>query len=310
MHLDPLDSRQLLTVVTLARTRSFTEAAKELGLTQSAVSHSLKALERQLDQVLIERSGRQMRLTPAGDYLVRESTELLRKMQGIRNRLENLEDWGQGRLRIGATPSCCNWILPPVLRELKQSFPGCSIVVKPDRGYANLERLRHDEVDIVLAVSMTDGAQGLEKVDWFSDELQVILPPFHPLAKKEKLTADDIDGETIHLFGNDSQSDSVIREFLGSNGVRTQEFIEVGNIEAVKEMVKIGQGIAFLPEWVVQNEIRRGSLVASPLGFDPLPRDWSIYWTGRRLNLLEETFFGLCMEAKDALLGRRTFDFA
>lgn len=309
MLIDPIDSRQLLTVVTLARTRNFTEAAKELGLTQSAVSHSLKALERQLDQTLIERSGRQMRLTPAGDYLVRESTELLRRMQGIRNRLENLEDWGQGRLRIGATPSCCNWILPQVLREVKQSFPGCSIMVKPDRGYANLQRLRNDEVDIVLAVSMSDGSQDLEKVDWFSDELLVILPPFHPLVGKDKLTADDINGETVHLFGNDSQSDTVIKDFLNSNGSRAQEFIEVGNIEAVKEMVKIGQGIAFLPEWVAQHETKQGSLVARPLELDPLPRDWSIYWTGRRLNLLEETFFGLCMEAKDALLGRRTFDF-
>lgn len=309
MLLDPLDSRQLLTLVTLARTRNFTEAAKDLGLTQSAVSHSLKALERQLDQILIERSGRQMRLTPAGDYLVRESTELLRRMQGMRSRLENLEDWGQGRLRIGATSSCCNWMLPQVLREVKQSFPGCSILVKPDQGHANLERLRHDEVDIVLAVSMRDGTQDLEKVDWFSDELLVILPPFHPLAKKERLTALDIDHETVHIFGNDSQSDILIREFLGSNGVRPREFIEIGNIEAVKEMVKIGQGIAFLPVWVVQNEIREGSLIACPLEMDPLPRDWSIYWTGRRLNLLEETFFGLCIEAKDALLGRRTFDF-
>ncbi len=305
----PLDSRQLMTVVALARTRSFTEAAKQLNLTQSAVSHSLKALERQLGHTVFERKGRWVLPTQAGDMLLREATEILNRMQRIRDRLDNLENWGAGRLRVGASPSLCHLLLPPVLREYRLSFPRSSILIKPDRGQANFERLRKNEVDLIMTVAPGDEPSDFKSIEWFTDELVVALPPFHPLAERSHLTASDFESSNIHLFGNDSPSDILIKDYFNSFGLRAIEYLEVGSVETVKEMVKLGQGLAFLPHWVVQAEVELGSLVTLPLNDRKLERHWRIYWTGRKLNLQEETFLGLCMEAKEAILGNRVLHY-
>jgi len=301
----PLDSRQLLTIVALARARSFTEAAKQLNLTQSAVSHSLKALERQIGHTVFERKGRWVQPTQAGDILLREATEILNRMHRIRDRLDNLENWGAGGLRVGAGPSICHFLLPPVLREYRLSFPNSSILIKPDRGTFNFERLRRNEVDLIMTVAPKAPPVEYKQLDWFTDSLVAVLPPFHPLAQRSKLNANDFDNRNIHLFGNDSPSDSLIREYLSSYGIRSVEFLEVGTVETVKEMVKLGQGLAFLPLWCVEQEVNQGSLVVREIEDHSLERQWCIYWSGRKLNLQEETFLGLCMEAKESILGNR-----
>lgn len=307
--IDPIDSRQLLTVVTLARTRSFTEAAKQLSLTQSAVSHSLKALEKQLGQQVFERKGRWVQPTQAGDLLLREATEILNRMQRIRERLDSLENWGGGRLRVGAGTSLCHTLLPPVLREFRQSFPHCSILVKPDRGHQNFERLRQNEVDLIMTVAPPVPPAACEQIEWFSDELVAVLPPFHPYAQKVRLRASDFEGCNVHLYGDKSPSDALIQDYMTSFGVRAVEFLEVGSVETVKEMVKLGQGIAFLPNWAVEPEVEQGSLMTRPLEDRSIKRQWSVFWSGRRLNLQEETFLGLCMEAKEGILGNRVLSY-
>jgi len=153
IRFDPIDSRQLLTAVALARTRSFTEAAKGLGLTQSAISHSLKALESQLGHSIFERKGRQVWPTHDGELFLREATEILHRMQNIRERLAQKNTWSGGRIRVGAEHTCSYLLLPEVLREFKQSFPRCTLTIRPDSREANLKALNQGELDLVLAVT-------------------------------------------------------------------------------------------------------------------------------------------------------------
>src|SRR6185369_10223234 len=96
-----LDSRQLLAFVTLARRGSFTLTAKEIFLTQSAVSHAIKALERELGARLFDRLGRRVQLTQAGEQLLVHAERILRDMDGARTGLERLQNWGHSRLRLG-----------------------------------------------------------------------------------------------------------------------------------------------------------------------------------------------------------------
>ncbi|MGE9297374.1 MAG: LysR family transcriptional regulator, partial [Puniceicoccales bacterium] len=169
----PLDTRQLQTVVAVARTRSFTEAAKTLHLTQSAVSHAVKAMENDIGHRLFEREGRRIRPTEPGEFIIREATEILARLESMRERIGNFDGWGRGRLRVGATPACAHLVLPEIIREFKQSFPGCSISISPSPGKMNLERLRRNEVDLVLAFNVGNDANDLESLEWFQDELQV-----------------------------------------------------------------------------------------------------------------------------------------
>src|SRR5438093_5706101 len=127
----PLDSRQLRAFSILARTGSFTETARALHLTQSAISHAIKALEEEVRCRLLDRVGKKVILTQAGEQLFVHVEKILTEMDSARERLSNLGKWGRGRLRIGASPTACQYILPNVLREFKESFPQCVIHIVP-----------------------------------------------------------------------------------------------------------------------------------------------------------------------------------
>src|SRR5437868_13287047 len=110
----PLDSRQIRTFCAVARAGSFTQAARELHLTQSAVSHSMKALEADAGCRLLDRLGKKVVLTHAGEQLLQHATKILQEMNIARESLAHLGKWGRGRLRLGASTTACQYLIPPV----------------------------------------------------------------------------------------------------------------------------------------------------------------------------------------------------
>ena len=119
----PLDSRQLRAFSILARTGSFTATAHELHLTQSAISHAIRALEEDIGCRLLDRMGKTVVLTQAGEQLLVHAERILEEMAAARSGLSHLGKWGSTRLRIGASTTACQYVLPAVLREFKESFP-------------------------------------------------------------------------------------------------------------------------------------------------------------------------------------------
>src|SRR5687767_2248230 len=127
----PLDSRQLRAFSILARTGSFTKTAQELHLTQSAISHAMRALEEDMSCRLLDRMGKKVVLTQAGEQLLVHVERVLQEMAVARAEISRLGKWGSSRLRIGASSTACQYVLPSVLREFKESFPHCAISIQP-----------------------------------------------------------------------------------------------------------------------------------------------------------------------------------
>src|SRR4051794_26935119 len=138
----PLDSRQLRAFNTLARTGSFTLTAKELFLSQSAVSHSMKALEQEAGCRLLDRVGKKVLLTQAGETLLHHSEKILQEMENARTALQQPGKGGHGRLRRGASTPACKSIPPPVLRQFKEEYPQSLITIEPGDTVEALELLR------------------------------------------------------------------------------------------------------------------------------------------------------------------------
>src|SRR5262245_5163110 len=126
----PLDSRQVRAFCVLARAGSFTQAARELHLTQSGISHSMKALERDVGCRLLDRLGKKIVLTQAGEQILNHAKKILQEMENARESLAHLGKWGRGRLRLGASTTACQHLIPPVLREFKESFPEHVITIE------------------------------------------------------------------------------------------------------------------------------------------------------------------------------------
>ncbi len=294
MREDILDSRQLLAFQTLARTGSFTLAAKQLNLTQSAISHSIKALEKDLDCSLISRLGRKIHLTQAGETLLATVDRMIRQMQNVRNEIDLLSKWGSGRLRIGAGSTACRYILPTVIREFRQSFPNCQLSIVPDDSKELIDLLRANEVDIAFTL-IPPGLDDVHYQTVFSDSLQFVVSPMHPWAKRKIAPLNEIEDQPYVVYSKKSYTFDLVRKHFRREGHDLSNVIELGSMEAIKELVKIGLGVGVLAPWIVQKEVDEGSLFLLGLGRKKLKRDWGVcYLKGRQLSLMEETFIGLC----------------
>src|SRR5256884_8984176 len=118
----PLDSRQIRTFCAVARAGSFTQAARELHLTQSGVSHSMKALEGETGCRLLDRLGKKVVLTQAGEKLLQHAEKNLNEMESARESVKQLGQRGRGRLRLGAGTTACQHLISPVPRGVNERF--------------------------------------------------------------------------------------------------------------------------------------------------------------------------------------------
>lgn len=300
---NPIDSRQLRAFAALARTGSFTLAAKELFLSQSAVSHSMKALETDVSCRLFDRVGKKVLLTQAGESLLHHTEKILQEMAAARAGLEQLGKWGVGRLRIGASPTACQYILPAVLREFKESFPKCRIAIVPGDTLEAIESVRENRIDLAITLQPRNEDQ-FEFHPLFSDELAFIVGAMHPWAKDGHVVRNEIPKQSYVLYNKTSYTFRMVRDYFNQEDMVLNTVIELGSMEAIKELVKLGLGVGILSPWIAQKEIQEKSLVALPLGRRKMKRNWGvIHWRGRRLSLAEETFLGLC-KAATADLGK------
>ena len=293
---EPLDSRQLRAFRVLARTGSFTQTARELHLTQSGISHSMKALETEIGCRLLDRLGKKVVLTQAGEQLLKHAEKILGEMESARESLTQLGKWGRGRLRIGASTTACQHIIPAVLREFKESFPDHAIAIEPGDTPELVQSLLEQRID--LALSLASSETQLEFQPLFEDELHFIVAALHPWAKTGHVERDEIPRQNYILYNKRSITFRLIEDYFRREQMVLNTVIEVGSMEATKELVKLGIGVSILAPWICKKEIEEGSLVALPLGRKKLQRRWGILsWRGKRLSLADETFIGLCKSA-------------
>jgi DNA-binding transcriptional LysR family regulator len=293
----PLDSRQVRAFSVLARTGSFTQTARELHITQSAISHSIKALERDVGCRLLDRLGKKVVLTQAGEQLLQHVTKILLEMENARESLGHLGKWGRGRIRIGASTTACQHLIPPVLREFKESFPDHVITIEPGDTSALVSALLRHRIDLAIAIE-PDKEPQLEFHPLFSDELHYITGALHPWAKSRRVERSEIPKQNYILYNKHSITFRIIEEYFRREEMVLNTVIELGSMEAIKELVKLGLGVSVLAPWIARREIDEGSLVALSLGRRKLERRWGIlHWRGKRLDLAEETFIGLCESA-------------
>ena len=297
----PLDSRQLRAFSVLARTGSFTRTAQELHLTQSAISHAIKALERDMGCRLLDRMGKTAVLTQAGEQLLVRVERILEEMSSARAELGRLGKWGSSRLRIGASTTACQYVLPGVLREFKESFPQCAISIQPGDTPENIEALRAHQIDLAVNLEPRREVQ-LDFRAMFTDELQFIVSPQHPWAQRGRVIRDEIARQHYILYGKTSYTFQMIAAYFRVEEIVLHSLLDLGNMEAIKELVKLGLGVSIVAPWTARTEIEEKSLVALPLGKRKLKRRWGVlHWRGRRLSMAEETFVGLCESVAEGL---------
>lgn len=287
------DLRQLRAFVAVADEGSFTLAAKKLFLTQSAISHSMKALEDSLGCRLLERLGKKTVLTEEGEVFLRRCRRVLGELEDASRELDGLKRWGQGRIRIGAPHSLCQFLLPTVLREFRDCFPRCEPTIEADDTAGLLEKMAEHELDVVLGLRPRAGAaEGYRML--FRDRMTFVVPPMHPWAETGHANLEDLTRVQFIIYARATETHRLVEEHFERLGIRPRAPLVLGDMEAIKGMAKIGLGVGLVAPWVAKREFDEGSLVPIPVGGEPIEREWGIFHNpDRSMSLIEETFAGI-----------------
>ncbi|MEM7697791.1 MAG: substrate-binding domain-containing protein, partial [Verrucomicrobiota bacterium] len=205
---------------------------------------------------------------------------------------------------IGATVAISQYVLPSVLRELRESFPAFEISVVTEDSRPLMRLLELGEIDLALALEtpMSDRFK-VQKI--FEDDLQMAFSPLHPFAKKKKIGLEDLVEERIIFYSEHSESFRIINEQTARSGIRLKATMQVGSMAAIKEMAKIGMGIGLITPWTAYDEINTGALQFRRLPFSEVRRRWSIHWDPRHdTQIIEEVFSGICQNVVESQLLR------
>jgi LysR family transcriptional regulator, low CO2-responsive transcriptional regulator len=290
---DPFDVRQLRILTMLASERSLSAAARKLHLTQSAISHSLRKLEQDAGVRLVERNERGAELTQAGQVLAKRAQTVFNEMQEARDDLQQLQNWGNQRLRLGASTTACQYLLPTLLSKFRDKHPRCHIEVSSGNTLARLTQLRDGRIDVAIVTHTSLHAPDLEIVKMGSESLCLIRPA------KETTGAETY----IGYERSSSLAHDALLWFDGAQLPRPRPAMELESLEAIKALVKAGLGYAVVPEWVVRPELASAQLSAER-GPQPVSREWSVVTRkGHQTTLSEAEWIRLLTTNGPKLLG-------
>ncbi|MEJ6644226.1 MAG: LysR family transcriptional regulator [Akkermansiaceae bacterium] len=297
------DLRQVRSLVAVAETESFTKAAERLNVTQSAVSHSIRALEMQLEIKLVERSGKRLALTQEGSVILRRFRAALKQLESAGDDLALLKRWGQGRLRVGATHTLCHYLLPEVLHEFRKLYPRCEIHLDSGDTSELVELLDHAEIDLAFGI---DGrCPTWARFDGiFQDEMVFVFSPDHEWAKLEEVDMALVEGQSFLVYAKASETYRLLKASFEKAGGRLRSSLSLGDMGAIMEMAKVGIGVGIVAPWAARKEIEKGELVSLPLGRVSRSRDWGIFChENRQLTMVEEDFVRICRNVTQGFPG-------
>lgn len=245
----------------VARRQSFTKAAEELGYAQSSVTMQMQKLEREYGVALFERYGRQLRLTPPGEALLKLAVQMLELYDESKEAIGNQLD---GAVTIGTIDSLAAYYLPPHLQQLRLKHPGIGIQMLPDSESNLVNKLKEGEYDLALLLDRKPADPSLRCIVIREEPLVLVAPPGHSLTVEESIRLNDLNGCELIVSEGSCLYRSTFEKVLREHEVSYKIGFELGSLEAIKHCVMNGLGIALLPQIAVEEELQRGTLASIP----------------------------------------------
>lgn len=296
---EDFDIRQLRVFATLAKTGSHTRTAALMHVTQSAVSHGMKRLEETAGCPLFHKCGKTSHLTPEGRLFLAKVQHVFDALKDASGALDGSLSDSKGKLQIIFTPSIAHLILAPVLREFRECYPKMSIVVRFADTPQAMEEIEQGQADLAVVVE-DPSFKALTSHELFEDELSFVFSPMHPWAARQKISLTKISDQNFLLYRRKSVTFQRVEDFFLRSGIRLSSYVEIPDFEIMKQLARLGLGIALMAPWAARKELEEGSLVSLPLPKNPIRRRWvAIHQNNRTLRTAEQTFIGLCRLACD-----------
>ena len=238
----------------VAKTLSFSEASKELYISQSAVSQSIKTLEKRLNQVLFIRSTKKVQLTKEGLLLFKHIEPAVNLITKGENQIAESNSLKGGQLRIGATDTICRYYLVPYLNQFHQKYPNIHIKVMNQTSMGCVDLLENNQVDLIITNSPNtrlNTVGNVKALRSFSDVFIANRSAFPKLAEESVSLEQLLDYPILMLESHATTSEFLHKLFL-DNQLDLVPSIEISSNDLLIDLAKIGLGIAFVPDYCIQ----------------------------------------------------------
>ncbi|HUB87522.1 MAG TPA: LysR family transcriptional regulator [Verrucomicrobiae bacterium] len=245
----------------LVETQSFTKAAQVNGVTQSAVSQQISAIERVFKSLLIERSKKHFRLTREGQVLYDYSKQIIQTYESLHSQLQELKDIISGTIRVATIYSIGLHDLPPYIKRFMKNYPTVNVHVEYRRANQVYEDVLSNVVDLgLVAYPMKDSK--LEIIPLRKERLVLICHPQHPLSRQKSVKLKSLSEQKVIGFEPDIPTRKALDKILREYGVEVRHEMEFDNVETVKRAVEIDAGVSIVPLGTVEQEVAEGTLHA------------------------------------------------
>jgi len=293
--------RQLKVFAAVARHLSYTKAAKELHLSQPAVSMQIKQLEDSAGIDLFEQIGKKTYLTEAGREMFHYSKKIAQHLVEIEEVLAQLKGVSRGHLSI-AVASTANYFATRLLAAFAKSHEGVSFSLDVTNRESLLHQLEHNECDLVIMGQPPEGVELVTEA-FMDNPLVVIAPPDHPLVGVEKVSMKRLQEETFVIRESGSGTRIAMSRFFDEKGFQLKTGMEMTSNEAIKQAVEAGLGLGIVSVHTLALELEVNHLVVLNVAKFPILRHWYVvHRRGKRLSPVAEAFRQFVLgQAKEVL---------
>jgi LysR family transcriptional regulator, hydrogen peroxide-inducible genes activator len=263
-----MEMHQLRYFAAVARTGTFSRAARECRVAQPSLSQQILKLEDEVGERLFERTQRRALLTPAGSLFLPHALNILEAAERGRQEIREMGGQVRGKILVGALPTIAPYFLPDVVRSFRTKYPGVELIIHEETTQQLLRGIEGKQLDLAL-ISDAPPSSRIEIQQLFSEELLLCLPATHPLVRQKKVVARDLQYEKFILMQEGHCLGAQAQQFCETKGFRPEISCRSAQIGTVLAMVQAGLGISLIPEMAVPRAIKNGIVYRSLDGVRP-----------------------------------------
>jgi DNA-binding transcriptional LysR family regulator len=281
-----MDLRQLEIIRAIADSGSFTAAGEKLHVSQSAISRQILLLEEELGEPVFHRIGRRIRITPAGESLLHLSNRVFQDLQETVAAISDKQESLRGTMRLVGGMTVCLYVFPVLLAEVRRVHPDLDLKITVGSAERSIAMLRSGAGDLGL-ITLPVEASDLVSVPVLQEELLLITYPAHPLAKKQRITPQDLTRQPFILFESGSITRRIVEQFFMREHIGPDIVMETENVEIIKAMVRHGLGISIIPWQAAADDVRTKQLFCTRITGQSLHRQTG--WLYPKMSRLPRT---------------------
>lgn len=262
-------------VRTIVREGTITRAAEALHLTQSALSHQLKELERELETEVFYRRGKKMLLSDEGERFLCSADRILTELSALEEDLQAFREGRTGCVRISTQCYTAYHWLPSILQKFKQTSPGVSVQIMSEATMRPLDFLVNGDLDLGIVRTKSD-QPGIRYEPIFEDQVLVVLHKDHPLAQKDFIEVTDFHQQELFLAAPDPATGNVpvIGALLQLHHIQPKKVHYIHYTDAIIEMLHSNLGVSFMADWIVHPYLKSKDIVLRPMPASVTRRTW------------------------------------